>query len=160
MMKYFYNIAKYVRKLILYRILRLQTHGVRVILRDSGKILLIKHPYDDFWVFPGGGIKRGEDPERAARREIMEETEYKIGGDIQKLGTYTNTTGGKNDIVHVFMSKEFTLHNKKHRAIDKLEVQKSEWFGIDNTPNISKATEQRIKECAKGETNIQGLWMK
>lgn len=30
------------------------------------------------WTMPGGGLEPGEDPERAARREVREETGYKV----------------------------------------------------------------------------------
>jgi 8-oxo-dGTP pyrophosphatase MutT (NUDIX family) len=159
-MYYLLNILKWLRKIWIYKILRRQTHGVRVILRDGEKFFLVKHPYDRFWVFPGGGIEKNETPEQAARREIMEETLYEITGTMQKLGTYRNTTGGKNDIVHVFVSGEFTPHNQSHHAVDAFEIQQSGWFSVNNLPEISKATQQRITEYIQGLTDIQDIWMK
>jgi 8-oxo-dGTP pyrophosphatase MutT (NUDIX family) len=41
---------------------------------DSGKVLLIRHPYMGLWIQPGGHIDEGETPESAAIRETKEET--------------------------------------------------------------------------------------
>ena len=35
------------------------------------------------WTMPGGGLEAGEDPERAARREVREETGYRVA--IERL---------------------------------------------------------------------------
>lgn len=158
-MYYLLNILKWLRKIWTYKILRRQTHGVRVILQDGEKVFLVKHPYDKFWVFPGGGIEKDETPEQAARREIIEEAPYEITGAMRKLGAYTNTIGGKNDIVHVFVSSEFTAHNQTHRTIDAIEIQQSGWFNVNNLPEISKATQQRIEECRHGVQNINAPWV-
>ena len=51
-----------------------------LILNDCGEILLFKHTYrtDCDWGFPGGYLKRQENPDAAIRREIMEESGLKV----------------------------------------------------------------------------------
>ncbi len=135
-----------IRKYFLYRILKLTTYGVRVLLYNNQKILLIKHRYDDFWVFPGGGIKKHEDPEFAAIRECIEETGYVIQSTPIKLGIYSNISGGKTDIVHVYTSNDYA-YDKNHKSLSgMLEVSKQEWFSINDLPTVSKATQRRIEE--------------
>ena len=56
--------------------------GVTLIARDlEGQILLICHSYGPRdWFLPGGGMRAGETPERAAHRELAEETGCAIDG--------------------------------------------------------------------------------
>ncbi len=50
------------------------TRRVRVIIIDDDKVLVVKNWIGpNKWDLPGGGIKRGESAEEAAKREIFEE---------------------------------------------------------------------------------------
>ncbi len=69
-----------------------RTRATALIIQDE-KILLIHriNNGEEYWVFPGGGIEKGETPEEAVVREVKEETgliffnyerqDYKIGDD-------------------------------------------------------------------------------
>jgi len=51
-----------------------------VVVDDEDRILLAhwNEGRRAAWTLPGGGLEPGEDPERAARREVREETGYKV----------------------------------------------------------------------------------
>ena len=53
-----------------FRWARPRTGGVAVVGLDEGeRVLLVRHSYGSGrWCLPGGGLRRGEDPERCARR--------------------------------------------------------------------------------------------
>jgi 8-oxo-dGTP pyrophosphatase MutT (NUDIX family) len=54
--------------------LRRRPHrGALVAIHVGGKLLLVRSSYRAEWNFPGGSIRRGETPEDAARRELVEE---------------------------------------------------------------------------------------
>ena len=77
--------------------------GVSVILRDlEGRVLLVRHSYGtSAWSLPGGGLKRGENAEEAACREIREE----VCCDAQKLrciGRIEEELSGCVHVAHVF----------------------------------------------------------
>jgi ADP-ribose pyrophosphatase YjhB (NUDIX family) len=52
--------------------------AICVIERSDGALLLVRNTYRKAWGFPGGFLKRGEDPAAAVRRETCEE----IGVDV------------------------------------------------------------------------------
>lgn len=59
---------------------KLRVAAYAVCVRD-GQILLARSPADDGtpeWVLPGGGMEHGEDPYDTVRRELMEETGYRV----------------------------------------------------------------------------------
>ncbi len=45
-----------------------------VVLDDAGRVLLVWHRKSGLWMHPGGHVEPGEDPARAAVREVAEET--------------------------------------------------------------------------------------
>jgi 8-oxo-dGTP pyrophosphatase MutT (NUDIX family) len=61
-------------------VVRPDTHGVKMLIRDGDNLLFVRHAYGNrsIWEFPGGGMKSGETPSQAARREAHEE----LGVDI------------------------------------------------------------------------------
>src|SRR5438477_12347197 len=62
------------RLLRLWWLLRRPRHrGALVALWHDGKILLVRSSYRARWDLPGGGVRRGEAAEAAARRELDEE---------------------------------------------------------------------------------------
>ncbi|MEU0967562.1 NUDIX hydrolase [Streptomyces sp. NPDC005917] len=59
---------------------KLRVAAYAVCVRD-GQILLARSPAADGtpeWVLPGGGMEHGEDPYDTVRRELLEETGYRI----------------------------------------------------------------------------------
>jgi len=72
-----------------YRVLRLwwyvrrpHTHGAAVALWCEGRILLVRASYRDCYTLPGGFVRRGEPPERAARREMREEIGLDLSAEV------------------------------------------------------------------------------
>jgi 8-oxo-dGTP pyrophosphatase MutT (NUDIX family) len=64
----------YLCLLIYWFIRRPRLRGVKCVLTDRDRVLLVLHTYGPReWDLPGGGMKRAEPPLRAARREMHEE---------------------------------------------------------------------------------------
>ena len=83
------------------------TAGV-ILFDDSNRVLLQKktsdfQPAPNAWLFFGGGIERGEEPLKAARREILEELGIEINPSFFMKTRYENMRSGRygHDYTHV-----------------------------------------------------------
>jgi len=129
-----------------WKIFKIKTRGVRVLITHQNKLILVRHWYNSLWVMPGGGIKKHETPEQAAIREIQEE----IGIDIPQLeyllGAYSNIKEGKNDTVHCFVVELDEQIQIPHHKFN-IEISDIKWCEFENLPEgTSGATRARIQE--------------
>lgn len=138
---------------IVWKVTKPQTLGARIVLEKEGRVLLVKHTYQDQWFIPGGRLKHGETYEKAVRRELQEE----IGCTIETchlLGVYTNTFEGKHDSIVVFYSNAFDFTGKKDNEIEQLA-----WFDLENLPgNTSKGSWKRVQEYIGRQYPVVGEW--
>jgi 8-oxo-dGTP pyrophosphatase MutT (NUDIX family) len=136
------------------RITRPITVGVRLILEKGQAVVLVKHTYQYGWYLPGGGVKRGETLEGAARREAAEELGAKLG-ELYLLGAYTSFYEGKSDHVIVFSCNDFTLTGETDR-----EIARCEFFRFDELPeDVSPGSLRRIQEYVGGDGSpVYGMW--
>jgi 8-oxo-dGTP pyrophosphatase MutT (NUDIX family) len=143
-----YTPAALVYKLLLYPLLRLywlvfrpDVLGVRCLVEFEGRVLLIRNPYGPMkWDLPGGGVRRGERPEEAARREVFEE----VGIPLTKLrpvGRYTGTEYYDKDTVVSYYAPADSPALRPRRA----EVYEEGWFEWGSLPEpLSREAEKVI----------------
>lgn len=105
------------------------TLGVRVAILKDGQVLLVRHTYVPGWYLPGGGVKRGETLEAAARREVREEVGAELG-NISLVGAYSNFTEWKSDHNLLFVSTDFTRIEKHDHEIAEIRT-----FPLDALPD-------------------------
>ncbi|HEY5983153.1 MAG TPA: NUDIX domain-containing protein [Anaerolineales bacterium] len=104
------------------------TFGVRVLLLRRGRVLLVRQTYMNGWFIPGGGVKRGETLEQAARREAREEVQAQLK-QISLVGVYSNFQEWKSDHNVLFYSDKFTLGGGHDN-----EIAEMRFFSLDALP--------------------------
>lgn len=116
-------------------------------------VLLKRHLHWKGWEFPKGGLRRGEDIDKAIAREIREETGLKIVGEIKKF----NVSGKyKYDKQYPerrgFVGQTFSLFAAEVKKpflgrvkIDKREHSDYKWLGFQDA--LKKLTWSNQRRC-------------
>jgi 8-oxo-dGTP pyrophosphatase MutT (NUDIX family) len=110
--------------------MRPRIRGVKCVLTNGDRVLLVRHTYGrPRWDLPGGTSKRGEPPSETARREMAEELGVTLDG-VADLGRFTGRIDRRSDTMHCFHaelpSQELTL--------DRAEIDEARWFPRDGLP--------------------------
>lgn len=127
--------------------------GVSMIARDlDGRVLLVRHSYGpEGWFFPGGGIKRGEPPERAAAREFKEETGCECDG-LFLVGRMEEEISGSPHTAHVF-----TCVTHDTPRPDRREVVEARFFPTHSLPEpLGPHTRARLKFFLDPKNTVRG----
>jgi 8-oxo-dGTP pyrophosphatase MutT (NUDIX family) len=149
----------YIRLLyLLYRIytffVRPVVNGVRVLLVQEGQVLLVRHTYLKGWYMPGGGVKRGETMDEAARREAREEVGAELG-ELRLMGVYSNFEMNRSDHNVVFICTDFKWNHTHDQ-----EIAEARFFPISALPaDVQPGHRRRIEEYAAGaDSPAFGRW--
>lgn len=128
--------------------------GVRVLMFKDDAVWLVRHTYVPGWHLPGGGPKRGETIEQAARREMFEETGAQ-GGVLSLIGVYTNFIQWKTDHSTVFLCTDFEVSGRPDAEI--AEVRK---FPLNELPqDVFPSHRLRLEDLREGRIAPQfGEW--
>jgi len=99
--------------------------GAKCILFNDGELLLVRHTYGDrrSWDFPGGFVRRHEDPRTAAARELGEELGVEPS-ELFELGSLVVEFGRRSDTVHYFHAQ---LPDRR-LVPDEIELAEVGWF--------------------------------
>lgn len=123
--------------------------GVRVVLIEEDKVLLIRQTYLPGWQFPGGGVEPGETAEASGAREVLEETGYEVAGPMQLFGLYLNRNFATNrDHIAVYLCRDFA---KSHEFTPNYEIAEARWFPVAHLPaDTTPGTLKRLNEIFEG----------
>jgi 8-oxo-dGTP diphosphatase len=102
------------------------------------KVLLIQRntePFKEMWAIPGGFVRKGETPEIAAKRELVEETGVK---DIYLEQLYTFGDPGRDPRGWVVTISYFALISSDNlKIIANTDAQDVRWFSAYKLPKLA-----------------------
>ncbi|MGH2910358.1 MAG: NUDIX hydrolase [Solirubrobacteraceae bacterium] len=110
------------------------TEGVKCVISDGDRVLLVRHSYGPAaWDLPGGRSRRGEDPLATTRREMEEE--LGLGdSDWQPHGTLRGRIYRRRDKIHVMRAEV----SSPDLRVDPVEIDAVAWFETGRLPlNVS-----------------------
>ena len=117
--------------------------GAHAMLFDAqGRVGLARHSYRGGLSFPGGGVKRGEPPERAILRELSEELGTVHSDPPMLFGLYTRPSGWATNLIALYC-----LTNAEVEFRPSLEVRELIFVDpADPPPQASLGTRRRLAE--------------
>lgn len=140
--------------------MRVAAYGIII---DDDDRMLLAHWIEGrraAWTLPGGGLEAGEDPEKAVRREVREETGYRVDVD-ELIGIHSRVIPAGRRItpateplhalriiyrVHITGGK---LRNEKNGSTDR-----AEWFPLTEVRSLQRV---KLVDIALTMANERGL---
>jgi len=130
-------------------VVRPRVGGVKCLVWDErGRALFVRHTYGDrrAWELPGGGLKAGEDPWDAVRREAREE----LGVDVaewDELGHVDGPWYFKRERLTCFAAP---WPAGRRPRFDPVEIGDAAWLALDPPPTpLGPATEAVLELLAR-----------
>ena len=144
----------YLVRLMGWRIFRPFMIGVRVLVFDGDRLLLVRGHGRQEWHLPGGAIKRSEELAVAAKREVFEETGCRVEID-RLLGMYTNFSEYKSDHVAIFVGHP--ISGLAHQL--NIEIAEARYFPVTDLPRpLHSSVIARLADYDAGNWGMHGPW--
>jgi 8-oxo-dGTP pyrophosphatase MutT (NUDIX family) len=133
-----------------FRLRRGMTLGVRaVIFDDQNRIFLVRHSYAPGWLFPGGGVERGETIYDAVAREVEEEGGIILNGPPVFHGLFSNEENFRGDHVACFVIRHYT----RRAWAPGMEIKEAGFYPLGGLPEgTTGGTLRRIEEIVTRAT--------
>ena len=136
------NTPKFFRKFVIrFSQQRFAVSVAAVIIDDANRVLLLKHVFrpGSGWGIPGGFINKGENPEKAVRRELAEE----IGLKLENVRiVHARTFRNANHVEILFRATPVGTPNPR-----SVEISDLGWFRLEDLPQGLNEDQKGFIEC-------------
>jgi 8-oxo-dGTP pyrophosphatase MutT (NUDIX family) len=127
-----------------HHVVRVPGHATGTIVEDPdrGVLLLWRHRFitDTWgWEIPAGRVDRGELPEEAAAREVLEETGWQPG-PLTFAFRFHPSNGLMDQVFHIFHAAGARYEGE---PVDAFESERVEWVGLDDLRDIAASGQMR-----------------
>ncbi|MBR0719304.1 NUDIX domain-containing protein [Bradyrhizobium liaoningense] len=136
-----------------WRFVRGMTLGVRAVVLDAdNRVFLVKHSYVSGWYLPGGGVDVGETMDEAMRRELKEEGNIDVTGEVALHGIFLNSHVSRRDHVAVYIVR----HYRQDRPPEpNREIIACGFFAVADLPDgTTPGTRLRIAEILDSQPQV------
>jgi ADP-ribose pyrophosphatase YjhB (NUDIX family) len=123
--------------------------GVRGLVVEDGRVLLVRHTYVAGWHLPGGGVEPGEAVATALARELAEEAGVRPTAPPVLLGLYHHPQFSPRDHVALYRVPSFVRDDAAPQP--GYEIAERGFFPLDALPDgASDASRRRLAEVFAG----------
>ncbi|WP_052759726.1 NUDIX hydrolase [Paenibacillus sp. DMB20] len=131
-------------------------HAVVILARYLNSFIFVKQfrraVNDDVIQLPGGKVEKGEELEKAARREFLEETGAQCGS-MDYLGSLVPASWISNVVTHVFYTDDIVnFSDQQLEEYESIEVLR---VSVEDTVNMIK--ESKINDSEVTFAVLQGI---
>ena len=117
---------------------------------DDGRVLLVRHRHWNDWGLPGGVVNKGELTQRAAVREVLEETGLQVRLRSNEPFPIVQSHGRAIELVYEAEPSEGASPADAHTA--SVEVSEVAWFALDQLPMLTAVAALTLERMCEGET--------
>ncbi len=123
-----------------------------------GLIKIFRHPIGQTaWEFPGGAVEKDETPDKAAMRELFEETNISAS-NVENIGMFYAAPGRMYFPHHVFITKDIKHQVKKNQAYQEMEhISDLSFFSLDNVSRMVFSGEI-VSSATISALNLIQIW--
>jgi ADP-ribose pyrophosphatase YjhB (NUDIX family) len=127
---------------------------VRAAVFREERILLVKEPDSEGWSLPGGWADIGEPPSKAASRETLEESGYRVE-PVRLLAAYDRDRHGHPPIPYHVYKLVFLCEILDGAASSEVDTEEARFFGEQELPelSVSRVTPAQIQRFFEHHRN-------